>query len=141
MNGSVREERQARLNKEWVCVFAERGSGPALRKKRVFFLLPFFWVLQYQTPNRKVCSIQDRISFVVLVFVFCFYHDINCILFSWKTMWPFAYRVFSRLHFLFFSFFFCTWTVTSHGFTVHALLVLFTYCLVLFMYCSRIKKY
>ena len=105
MNGSVREERQARLNKEWVCVFAERGSGPALRKKRVFFLLPFFWVLQYQTPNRKVCSIQDRISFVVLVFVFCFYHDINCILFSWKTMWPFAYSVFSHLRFLFFSFF------------------------------------
>ena len=51
MNGSVREARQARLNKERVCVFAERGSGPALREKKGLFSLAFF--LGIAVPNSQ----------------------------------------------------------------------------------------
>ena len=36
-------------------------------------------------------------------------------------MWPFALCVLLRPRFLLFFFFFCAWTVTSRGFTVHAL--------------------
>ena len=36
-------------------------------------------------------------------------------------MWVFGYRVSSRIRFLPFFFFLRAWTVTSHGFTVHAL--------------------
>ena len=45
-------------------------------------------------------------------------------IFLHETMVPFAYRVFHvHVFCLFFFFFFCVWTVTSHGFTIHALFI------------------
>lgn len=60
LNGSVREARQARLNRDWwVCLLKEEAVPRCKEKKGLFSLFLFLcWVLQYQTPYRKVCSIQ-----------------------------------------------------------------------------------
>ena len=74
--------------------------------------------------------------FLIEFFGFLFDNTSRCYI---GTVWiaRFLTSAFSAFSFFFF-FFFCAWTVTSHGFTVHAL---FMHCLALFIHCSRIKKY
>lgn len=84
LNGSMREARQARLNRDWwVCVCWKRKQCRVVRKKRVFFPFPFFYVGYCSTklPIGKfvVSNIRFRLSCGYLRFVYT-WHDLYLVI-------------------------------------------------------------
>ena len=84
LNGSVREARQARLNRDWwVCVCWKRKQCRVVRKKRVFFPSSFFFVGYCSTklPIGKfvVSNIGFRLWCWYLRFVFT-WHDLYLVI-------------------------------------------------------------
>ena len=81
LNGSVSEARQTRLNREWVGVCWKWKQCRVTRKKRVFFLLPFFGYCSTKLPIGKfvVSNIGFRLSCWHLRFVFT-WHDLYLVI-------------------------------------------------------------
>ena len=83
LNGSVREARQARLNRDWwVCLLKEEAV-PRCKEKKGLFSLSFFFVGYCSTklPIRKfvVSNIRFRLSCGYLRFVFT-WHDLYLVI-------------------------------------------------------------